>query len=252
MNDSKRHLLLMGHSKNLKFKLLLLRSYLLNSTPQTDSEIINQIHEIHWTHCETFESSQQLAKKLKEEFRSAYTIDASDKDTFYYLKFRPSKHTLLFSLELEADNDKFVFGAFRGKHHTFSVYTALLRWIRFYYLGGSVMQWPSPFNKQYMPQKWSIKRACDSNLTPHLDEQIVEFLSGQSRQLLLSFTEKLELDRENLDKFTRLWLHRDLSRLDRFFRHSVLRNKKVIHCLGVNSNFIEPEWASPLRIRPSI
>ncbi|MCB0391647.1 MAG: hypothetical protein KDD58_10155 [Bdellovibrionales bacterium] len=251
MNDSRRQLLLLGHSNNLKYKLLLLRSYLLHSTPHTEFEIINQIHEIHWTHCDSTEASLRLIEELKEKFNTAYKIESSDTESFYYIHFQSFKSHIQLQITKEPQVDSYTFGAFKGKNQTLSVYSSLLRWLRFYYNGGSAMQWPSPFNKQLMPTKWRLKKFGAVKNTSELDKQIINFFTGKSRNLLLSFTERLELERDQLDKFTRLWLHKDLSRLDRFFRTSITRNKNIIQCLNLSNTYVEPEWADSLRIRPS-
>ena len=251
MNDSKRQLLLLGHSKNLQYKLLLLRSYLLHSTPHTDSEIIQQIHEIHWTHCENSEASFYLEKKLAEQFNSAYKIENTEGESYYYLNFQPSKNQFKLSMSQKPSQQKYSFGAFRGKSPSLATYSALLRWLRYYFQGGSAMQWPSPFNKQFMPQKWTIHKSDSEINSPWLEKSIVNFFTGQNRDLLLCFTERIGKDIDTLDKFTRLWLHKDLCRLDRFYRAQITRNKNIIQCLGLNSHQVEPEWVAALRIRPN-
>ncbi len=208
--------------------------------------IPNQIHEINWCNCVNTDETQRLYQRLMQEVPCHFAFENFDSHNYYYLNLSIEKKLLRMSLSIKPDhNAEFTLGAFRGKLPVHFAYSSLLRWLRFNYSGGSAMEWPSPFNKNLMPKSFHLVQPFDDTLK----SLILKFLIGESKELVLTLTERLELERDSMDKFTRLWLHQDLHRLMRFYQSLILKNKAIFQTLGVQDYYLDPEWITPIRIK---
>jgi excinuclease UvrABC nuclease subunit len=210
--DSRKNLLLSGHSGNLKNKLIILKNYLKNEQLQSSKFLITRVHEINWMCCQNFDESEKLENKLFNDNHPRFRIESPNTNNFSYIIYNFQKNKMSFSLTDKRNSKEIIFGSFKGKNSTHFTYSALIRWIRFYFHGGSVMSWPSPLNRPVLPTQYNLIVSSEKE-AKLLDKYIIDFLNGKSDKLILKFAEKLEPQIEILDKFTRLWLHKDLEKL---------------------------------------
>jgi hypothetical protein len=244
MSDSRRRLLLLDSTTNLRNKLLLIKNYLSHS--HSDAQITSLIQEINWCTYPDPDSAKLAQVKLLEDFHPHYSLDATDTENFAFIAFTNKAHSVEFSL-LKTTTSKYQneYGSFRGRLQTHLFFSSLLRWLRFLHMGGTAMLWPSPFNKNLMPNKMSLSFKFDSNLVV----EIHNFLIGDSKDLLLHMAEHIEPLSDKIDLFTRLWLHQDLERLSRFFHTNILKNKQITKLLKIDSDFVPSEWNMPIKIK---
>ena len=248
INDSRRQLLLVGQSQSLQKKLLMIKSFLNHPRSKMDGEIEQQIHDIHW---EEFRGLNNcISKELNQKYQAAYKLESVNENLFQYIHFIPCKSKFVFKLSTQKKAELgWSFGAFKRGSLLSSAYSALLRWARFYYYGGSIMSWPSPFNKSILPLHLQIPLTENKALTNEkMALFIVKFFSGESKELLVHLTESLDLQRDHVDQFTRLWLHKDLERLERFYRLAARKNFTTKNNLNIEEFPLDPEWVSPIKI----
>ena len=248
--DSRKNLLLSGHSGNLKNKLIILKNYLKNEQLQSNKLLITRVHEINWMCCQNFDESEKLENKLFNDKLPRFKIESPNTNNFSYIIYNMQKNKMSFSLTDKNNVKENIFGSFKGKNNTHFTYSALIRWIRFYFQGGSVMSWPSPLNRPVLPSNYNLIVPLEKK-SKLLDKFIVDFLNGRSDKLILKFAEELEPQLEKIDKFTRLWLHKDLERLSKFYKNCISKNTQIITELQIQSNTLDPEWVSPIKILES-
>lgn len=246
MLDSRRKLLYIGKSKNLRQRLSSYKYIRPQSSPKKLVELIERVRGIDWSLTKDERSALLLENELLRKYKPVYNTLNTRPETYLFLNTKIlSRHSLELSLTTQRLDDRYSYGAFKNRRRTQKAFASLTRllWLR---LIGERPPMPSPHllrpviaPRVVIPINQDAKRPILS-----WETLLDRFLLGTSDLLLDDFFDCLP----SCADFYKQLARQDLGDLQKFFEKGPRRNQKLKQAFQLPHHLIEQDWLDDLLV----
>lgn len=253
MMDSRRQLLYVGKSKNLRLRLASYKYLNPLRSPRKLSRLIQQVHYIQWTQCDSESSALLIENQLLRRYQPPFNVVNTRPDTYLFLGFIWTPSTIQFAVSSDLDRMTSVnaYGAFRSRVLTQQAYTALLRLIWQILHKSPQFSYPTPLTRPVAPANFRlfVPRWMSTGQQKDWNEAIDAFLLGKCDGLLsrLNILEEFAQE-QDVPPFIRTWLKQDLELLQRFYDYGPARNEQIRELFSLSEPLISQQLLDDLLV----
>lgn len=227
MIDSKRQLLYVGKSKNLRLRLMSYKYLKLERCSRKIKRLMQHVHDIQWTQCNSETSALLLENELLRRYKPPFNVINTRPETYFYVGFLWTPQLVDFGLSSNLEDliNVNAHGAFRHRLLSHQAYTALLRLTWQSLNKNPQFHYPQPLTRPLAPTSYRLLVPPWARKTTALADRMEAFLDGRSIELLEVYEDLLQFAREQqVPGFTIHWLEQDKALLEKFFHQGPARN----------------------------
>jgi excinuclease UvrABC nuclease subunit len=224
-------ILYVGKAKCLRARLL---SYPRAKPEQVSRKVIRMLHlirTIEWEICESEEAALLRENALLRSEQPPFNVVNTHPESYYFITLKLYPKGFQFRLTTDptivADENEWIFGAFKGRGSVREGYAALLRLLWACSNADERFEFPPsliPTRRARLPYRFEMDLP-EEELT-RTQRLLRRFLAGTSRSLLTHLTAAL-LAKENIPRFIYRCIQEDLEMLESFYERGPHRNRRL-------------------------
>ena len=245
---SKRQLLFVGKSNNLKNRLQSYKRLNPSIITEKQQHLLHDIHDIHWTQCDTDSSAKRLETELLKKYSPSYNQTNSPSDNCSYIGYAWTDTALYFAHSQVVNPNLHFFGAFKGKAPVTAAYNALMRVMWMGLHRDPQFSYPLPLLKGSAPKQFHFSLPKQLLQSEQESWQLLlhNFFLGHSDMILHKLGKSIESVMGKNDSFHQNWLKRDLDCLKKFYEQGPIKNLRIRQLFAFDSPLVEAEWLDDL------
>lgn len=242
--DSRRNVLLMDTGINIQQKLLVYKHFIPTYCEKNASPLIHEIHDIKWSLCPDYNSTQNLYRELLKKIKPAYEKLNVKNENYFFIQIARVDSNIHFNLTKKLLPHFSTYGSFRGRIVTQQAYSSLLRLLHFSFYNQPLTEWPLTLSRTTAPREYSIQYPESFSETGQLswDQSLNDFLNGENNSLSKKVSLLEQKRKTQLDHFTHSLIVKDLKNLAKFYDQVCVKNAQFRKKMKLGSYIIDPEW----------
>lgn len=249
MQDSRRSLLYVGRSRNLRNRLLSYRYLQTQHGPKKLGSLIEEVRSLGWSPTETDEAARLLESQILHRHPPLYRAPESSSEKAVYLSWSAEYPYFQLQLLSQRNNSshRILFGLFKSRAQAQKAISCMSRLL--WWLGhqGQFFNLPSPLAKNLGPQGHQIDMHLDRKSFELLNQLVQDYFRGEHAQIIDLFQDSLlAWCKENPASFFSNWVQSDLGSLKQFFSLGPRKNNKLRQLFQLPHDQIEMEWVDEL------